>query len=231
MDAKMTGHKISQLRKEKQLTQNDLAQTLHVSIAAVSKWERGLNFPDLTLLEPLAEALDTTAAELLGLENAPVEVVIRDMAAISEQTKAKEAFGLLFRVFLTLVLPLAIIPLGNLMLNVLNDPGLQKATGNVLWPLGFGLLSWILGCASLIAGKHWRGLSCLSWVFCALAMYFPVSDMDYLVKLGAFDTLEDIAWGWHWGVVMLLTGTVVLSIASWLIHSFKIRESKGSTSK
>ena len=106
MDAKMTGQKISQLRKEKQLTQNDLAQTLHVSIAAVSKWERGLNFPDLTLLEPLAEALDTTAAELLGLENAPVETVIRDMAAISEQTKAKEAFGLLFRVFLTMMLAL-----------------------------------------------------------------------------------------------------------------------------
>ncbi len=221
MDAKMTGQKISQLRKEKQLTQNDLAQTLHVSIAAVSKWERGLNFPDLTLLEPLAEALDTTAAELLGLENAPVEAVIRDMAAISEQTKAKEAFGLLFRVFLTMMLALVIIPLGNLMLNVLNDPSLQKAAGNVLWPLGLGLISWILGCASLIAAKHWRGLSCLSWAFCALAMYFPVSYMDYLVKLGAFDTLEDIAWGWLWGVVMLLTGTVVLSIATWLIHSVK----------
>ena len=230
MDAKKTGQKISQLRKEKQLTQNDLAQTLHVSIAAVSKWERGLNFPDLTLLEPLAEALDTTAAELLGLENAPVEEVIRDMAAISEQTKAKEAFGLLFRVFLTLVLALAIIPLGNLMLNVLNDPSLQKAAGNVLWPLGFGLISWILGCASLMAGKHWQGLSCLSWVFCAVAMYFPVSDIDYRVKLGDLIAIEDTAWGWHWGVVILLTGTMVLSMASWLIHSIKLKK-KGSTSE
>lgn len=228
MDAKMTGQRISRLRKEKQLTQNDLAQTLHVSIAAVSKWERGLNFPDLTLLEPLAEALDTTAAELLGLENAPVEDVIRDMAAISEQTKAKEAFGLLFRVFLTMVLALAIIPLGNLMVNVLNDPGVQKAAGNVLWPLAFGLISWILGCVSLIAGKHWRGLSCLSWAFCALAIYFPVSDMDYLVKQGDYGTLEDIAWGWHWGVVILLTGTAVLSIAAWLIHSLKVHK-KGGT--
>lgn len=230
MDAKMTGQRIVQLRKERGLTQGDLAQTLHVSVAAVSKWERGLNFPDLTLLEPLAEALDTSAAELLGLENAPAEVVIRDMVTISEQTKAKEAFRLLFRVFLTMVLALAIIPLGNLMLNVLNDPGLQKAVGNVLWPLGLGLISWILGCASLIAGKHWRGLSCLSWVFCALAMYFPVSDMDYRVKLGDLIGIEDTAWGWHWGVVMLLTGTMVLSMASWLIHSIKLKK-KGSTSE
>ena len=230
MDAKITGQRIVQLRKEKGLTQNDLSQTLHVSIAAVSKWERGLNFPDLTLLEPLAEALDTTAAELLGLENAPAEVVIRDMVTISEQTKAKEAFGLLFRVFLTMVLALAIIPLGNLMLNVLNDPGLQKTAGNILWPLGLGLISWILGCASLIAGKHWRGLSCLSWGFCALAMYFPVSYMDYLVKQWGLSGIEDTAWGWHWGAVVLLTGTMVLSIATWLIHSIKLQK-KGSTSE
>ena len=221
MDTKKTGQKISQLRKEKQLTQNDLAQTLHVSIAAVSKWERGLNFPDLTLLEPLAEALDTTAAELLGLENAPVEEVIRDMAAISEQTKAKEAFGLLFRVFLTMMLALAIIPLGNWLLNVMNDPDLQKAAGNVLWPLGLGLISWVLGGTSLISRKCWRGLSCLSWACCALAMYFPVSNVDYRVKLGDLIAIEDTAWGWYWGVVVLLTGTMVLSIGTWLIHNLK----------
>lgn len=230
MDAKMTGQRIVQLRKERGMTQGDLAQTLHVSTAAVSKWERGLNFPDLTLLEPLAEALDISAAELLGLENAPAEEVIRDMAAISEQTKAKEAFGFLFRVFLAMVLALAIIPLGNLMLNVLNDPGLQKATGNVLWPLGFGLISWILGGTSLISRKHWRGLSCLSWIFCALAMYFLVSDIDYRVKLGDLIGVEDTAWGWHWGAVMLLTGTVLLNSGAWLIHNIKLHK-KGSTSK
>ena len=230
MDAKLTGQRIVQLRKEKGLTQNDLSQTLHVSIAAVSKWERGLNFPDLTLLEPLAEALDTTAAELLGIENAPVEEVIRDMAAISEQTKAKGAFGLLFRMFFTMVLLVAMIPLNQLMQNVLNDPVLQQAVGNLLWPLGFGLISWILGCASLIAAKHWQGLSCLSWAFCALAMYFPVSYMDYLVKQWGLSGIEDTAWGWHWGAVVLLTGTVVLSIGAWLIHNIKLHK-KGSTSK
>lgn len=230
MDAKITGQKIAQLRKEKGKTQGDLAGELHVSVAAVSKWERGLNFPDLTLLEPLAEALDTTAAELLGLENAPAEEVIRDMAALSEQTKANEAFGLLFRVFLAMILAVAIFPLGQLMVNVMNDPGLQKAAGNLLWPLGLGLISWALGAASLIFGRCWRGLSCLSWAFCAVAMYFPVSHVDYRVKIGDLIAVEDTAWGWHWGVVILLTGTAVLGIAAWVIHGV-LQKREGSTSK
>lgn len=230
MDAKMTGQKIAQLRKEKGLTQGDLAQTLHVSTAAVSKWERGLNFPDLTLLEPLAEALGANAAELLGLENAPAAEVIRDMAAISEQTKAKEAFGLLFRVFFALAMPALIIPMGQLMLNALNDPDLQSLFRNLLWTLVLGLTSWILGCASMIAGKSWRGLFCLSWVFCALAMYLPVSNADYLIKCGSLSTLEDMAWWLHRDAVVCLTGTAVLNIGAWLIHSLKWNN-KGSTSK
>lgn len=51
-----------------------------------------------------------------------------------------------------------------------------------------------------------------------MAMYFPVSDMDWRVKLGDLSAVEDMAWGWHWGVVILLTGTAVLSASSWLIH-------------
>ena len=50
INANQTGEKISKLRKEQNLTQKELAERLHVTSAAVSKWERGLNFPDLLLL-------------------------------------------------------------------------------------------------------------------------------------------------------------------------------------
>lgn len=43
MDMQYTGNKITALRKEKGWTQKEVAERLHVSIAAVSKWERGLN--------------------------------------------------------------------------------------------------------------------------------------------------------------------------------------------
>ena len=71
MDALETGRRIQTLRKQRNWTQKDLAQRLNVTDKSVSKWERGLNFPDMAMLEPLATALDTTVVELLGIENAP----------------------------------------------------------------------------------------------------------------------------------------------------------------
>lgn len=55
-----------QLRKEKGLTQKELAQRLYVSDKAVSKWERGLSLPDISLLQPMAEALEVSVTELLS---------------------------------------------------------------------------------------------------------------------------------------------------------------------
>lgn len=56
---------VAQRRKEKGLTQRQLAAQIGVSDKAVSKWERGLSLPDIALLEPLAGALGVTVAELL----------------------------------------------------------------------------------------------------------------------------------------------------------------------
>lgn len=56
---------IQGLRRERGLTQAQLAQRVFVSDKAVSKWERGLSLPDISLLMPLAEALGVTVIELL----------------------------------------------------------------------------------------------------------------------------------------------------------------------
>ncbi len=55
MDPAYTGNQIAWLRKAKGWTQKKIAEQLHVSVSAVSKWERGLNYPDLSLMEPLAQ--------------------------------------------------------------------------------------------------------------------------------------------------------------------------------
>ena len=65
MDNGKTGGLIRRLRKEKNMTQRDLARVLHVTDQAVSKWERGLCAPDLTLMEPLARTLDVSILELI----------------------------------------------------------------------------------------------------------------------------------------------------------------------
>ncbi len=69
MDRYVTGAVIRRLREKKKMTQEDLAEELFVSGKAVSKWETGQGFPDITLLEPLAKALDISVIELLSGED------------------------------------------------------------------------------------------------------------------------------------------------------------------
>lgn len=65
IDNEKFGDLIRRLRKEKHMTQKELAQKLFVSDKTVSKWERGAGMPGITLLLPLAEALGVTVTELL----------------------------------------------------------------------------------------------------------------------------------------------------------------------
>ena len=66
MNQYVTGAIIRELRERKQLTQADLAGILQVSDKTVSKWETGRGYPDITLLEPIAEAFGITVMELLA---------------------------------------------------------------------------------------------------------------------------------------------------------------------
>ena len=66
MDRYVTGDVIRRLRERKKLTQEELAERIFVSGKTVSKWETGKGFPDVSLLEPLARALDISVIELLS---------------------------------------------------------------------------------------------------------------------------------------------------------------------
>ena len=68
MDNQKFGAFVSMLRKEKGWTQLELAEKLNVTDKAVSKWERGLGFPDIKLIEPLAEVLDVSMLEIMRSE-------------------------------------------------------------------------------------------------------------------------------------------------------------------
>ena len=88
MDAQETGKRIQQLRKAHGWTQKELAERISVTDKSVSKWERGLNYPDMAMLEPLAKTLDTTVVELLGIENAPEEEKLEAVTAVAvEETE------------------------------------------------------------------------------------------------------------------------------------------------
>lgn len=62
---KTIGEMISSLRKEKGMTQNELAEKMNVTDKAVSKWERDLSCPDINTISKLANILDVSVDELL----------------------------------------------------------------------------------------------------------------------------------------------------------------------
>ena len=86
MDKAKTGALIAAARREKNMTQRELAAALHVSDRAVSKWERGAGFPHISLLEPLADALGLGVLDLLRGERGTDEKNAE--AAVSEVLQA-----------------------------------------------------------------------------------------------------------------------------------------------
>ncbi len=71
IDAEKFGSFIAKRRRDRKLTQRELAEKLYISNKAVSKWECGLSLPDIALLEPLADALEVSVTELLHGECMP----------------------------------------------------------------------------------------------------------------------------------------------------------------
>lgn len=66
MDQYVTGAVIKELREKNRMTQVQLAEKIGVSDKTVSKWENGKGYPDITLLEPIAEAFRISVAELIS---------------------------------------------------------------------------------------------------------------------------------------------------------------------
>ena len=83
MDKYVTGAVIRKLRENKKMTQEELAEKLFVSSKAVSKWETGQGFPDVSLIEPLAKALGISVIELLSGED------IRNINRASNMNRCK----------------------------------------------------------------------------------------------------------------------------------------------
>lgn len=104
MDNEKIGKYIASKRIEKGLTQNELGNKLYVTGKAVSKWERGLSLPDISILEKLADELDTDIYDILQIKkkkNIDIsKILAEESQKIKKQTRAK---------YLKIVIPVIII--------------------------------------------------------------------------------------------------------------------------
>lgn len=86
MDSKVFGQFVAKIRKERGMTQAELGELIGVTDKAISRWERGIGFPDINTLEPLANALDISVFELMRSEKADMG---KEKRSISESDAAQ----------------------------------------------------------------------------------------------------------------------------------------------
>lgn len=93
------GTNLKQLRKEKNLTQEELAECLTVSPQTVSKWENNISMPDISMLPVLADYFGITVDTLLRHDTNQEKLEIKELArlvhALSDQGKLEEAYNAL----------------------------------------------------------------------------------------------------------------------------------------
>ena len=166
-DANRFGAFIAALRKEKGLTQAQLGRALGVTDKAVSKWERGLCFPDIGTIEPLARALGVSVMEIMksekmyspavtGVQASEAILNALDLAARQRRRERKALYLILIFVF---VLLSSLLLAENISSGLIDAGTLFLTLGLVFLPL-FCLFS---GAAVLLYAlvRKIRGLPCL----------------------------------------------------------------------
>ena len=121
MDLQKIGTFLKELRKEKELTQEQLAETLNVSRRTVSRWETGNNMPDLDLLAEMADLYQVELRELLNGErkNEPMNTELKNtVMQVAEYSNAeKQRAAGIIRVYFALGI---IALIANAVINMLD---------------------------------------------------------------------------------------------------------------
>ncbi len=116
MDIIKVGKNISELRKKKGLTQQELGDKLFVTDKAVSKWERGLSLPDISILEKLADILDTDIYNILQIQKKKnlnlEEIVQNERIKIKKQFRNKIFYSSLIIIIIIFIILFKLYPFG-----------------------------------------------------------------------------------------------------------------------
>lgn len=173
MDAYKFGCFVAERRKEQKMTQKDLAAKLQVTDKAVSKWERGLGFPDINSLEPLADALGVSIIELMKSEkiendsNKEVEAVVNDViTVVNEETEEKRKI-----ILYTFAATTFLLSVLEIILSFEWDSAtLMLSAGIPYSAIIPGLLMIIYGILCRIKGRQTHGV----WAFGICLLIVPI---------------------------------------------------------
>lgn len=228
MDIIKTGNLIKELRTEKELTQKELAEKLNVSTAAVSKWENGKGFPDISILETLSAELGISITELVKGEKT-TEIPENDFIAkdIIEISKKEIKFEKARQIFITAAF-LATILIVNLFVIFDAFSGhLQNAKFSFPTPSLIGLFMFLFGgnaiafaVFNLLFGNRFSvqkamQISLFSEACCAASIWLGSVYIDYKVSINDISAVLDTANAIELESRMLFLITVLLNVFSY----------------
>lgn len=178
MENEQIGALIARRRREKSLTQKQLAARLGVTDKAVSKWERGLSCPDIALLMPLAELLEVTPGQLLtGCTAEEAPALPPEQAAQEALQYAQHRAADRKRLLRTIGFAVVSGSVGIAALAcVIPD---LCISGTLTWSrivLASLVLFWVLCLPFFVSERPWRGL----------CMALTLAIIPYLWALGLF---------------------------------------------
>lgn len=229
MNAEKTGKLIRTVRMELEITQKELAEQIHVSSAAVSKWENGHGFPDISSLEGIADVLQLSITELIQGEKIEKEEqkddsVVKEIIQMSEKEikKKEEQQKRLFNFFIGFLFVVGTIFIVY-MTKMQNKPVLDftQRTGILtIAPLVLGITSWILIAIIYVKGKNMEPgklelLHAFSFACCAIALWFPILQMDLKVREEDLVFVLDTVWGFNFAAMILLMTTVLGNVIAY----------------
>ncbi len=149
MDAKITGSFIAQLRKQRGLTQKELAEKLEVTDKAISRWETGKGMPETSLLKPLAEILGVSVGELLAGKMLEVSQIKEQTDKILLESLDEPDDEAQLRRILRYVFIGVIVAMGGLYFAMLMD-SLFNGTETFVGGIGMYLCIVVVTCTGII---------------------------------------------------------------------------------
>ena len=231
MTSKECGNFISELRKEKELTQKELAEKINVSDKAVSRWETGKGYPDVTSLVSLSEYFDVSVNELLAGKRLTVEDIKEtadeNLISVFEQVqknKKQQNFqvAIYTSVLIVVLLPVLIIIGKELFVSMVTQIQAENiisavvstVVGIVLFIVGFLIRK---GNVSILHSYHYKNVTDIDAYSkemgsAVMFMSIPACINGFMTLFAHIKTVSVIS------AVLLFTGMIIC-----VIHIFKVQ--------
>lgn len=191
MDTKRFGTFIAERRKELGLTQAALAEQLHVTDKAVSRWERGVGLPDISNIENLAEALDVSLIELMQAERNEEKMISKQEAEelLLDTIQLPKTTDYFMKVIAGSILALFVVMSVLLFILSLYYKLPSFRTGSIITGLiAWGLPIWYI---SFAKKKRTDMIVTGSFGFAFISIIMEFGSNAHLVKIRDWTALED----------------------------------------